>query len=108
MSDDLDRLEALARAAIPGPWRCDVEAGDEWYFSQGQCVIRPAGADYESIMVGSDDEYDLPTAAYIAAVSPDVVMGLIERLRRLECDHRYLAPDAAGVAPCAFCDEVRP
>jgi hypothetical protein len=99
VSDDLDRLEAIAKAARaknPGPWTrydwrtpvtgharfseiCDssprpdhLDADDHW---QGKTVLETDGGYYEP--KGA-------TAEHIAAFSPDVVLRLIARVRELE------------------------
>lgn len=126
MSEELDRLERLARAATPGPW----EQGDVWgwagvmpeRFGDGRCTlcerngepvwtgktdingtrmlahrhrqVDPWGTDHlisaEDSVVAGNYDYDaggivrVEDCAYITAVSPDVVLGLIERVRALE------------------------
>lgn len=67
MSDpiDLSRLRDLAREATPGPWR-------EWK---------------DQILIGEEWVHDLPTycdARYLAALSPDVLLALLDRLERAE------------------------
>lgn len=86
MSVDLDRLEALARAATSGPWKewlvtiqesalVSAPAPSVVYFENGTAfhVARCTGWD--------NREAD---AAYIAAVSPEVVLALIRRLKDAE------------------------
>jgi hypothetical protein len=70
---ELDQLRALARAATPGPWR--VEA-------QGHAPQQVARVN--NLEVAPPDHVELShcatDAAYIAAVSPDVVLGLIDEV----------------------------
>lgn len=65
---DLDALEALARAATPGPWFADHDGHRSIGGPIGVGALRPWRED----------------AAYFAALSPDVVLSLIERLRAAE------------------------
>jgi hypothetical protein len=71
---DLDALEKLAEAATPGPWETEVADFDarSWaIFHRGGTFVAPdAGCEAD--------------AAYIAAMSPDVALALIARLRAAE------------------------
>ena len=73
---ELDQLRALAQSATPGPWR--VEA-------QGHAPQQVARVN--NLEVAPPDSVELAhcatDAAYIAAVSPDVVLGLIAEVERL-------------------------
>lgn len=73
---ELDQLRALARAATPGPWRVEAQGHAE------QDVAR-----VNNLEVAPPDSVELAhcadDAAYIAAVSPDVVLGLIAEVERL-------------------------
>jgi hypothetical protein len=100
MSDiDLDKLERLARAATPGPWRQREQRDDGSTlasYEQGCFVESPN-------MAGED-------AAYIAAANPSVVLALIERLRRLgevrNILFRFACADAAHAErPCPHCQD---
>lgn len=82
MTIDLDKLEALAKAATPGPWRWgrwDSPDGKTDMFklyatserSMPVICIVPESA---WVTLGSDTEY-------IAAASPDVVLELVRQLR---------------------------
>lgn len=68
---DLDHLYALADGATAGPWRVDDGA-----------VVYDAADGYPSYICPYAATAE--TAAYIAALSPDVVKGLIERVREAE------------------------
>lgn len=78
----LDDLEALARAATPGPWK--------WWTSNSR--KRLSGADGRdggiidaiALRDGADVIVSRENAAYLAAVSPGVVLALIARIRSLE------------------------
>ena len=76
---ELNQLRALAQAATPGPWR--VEA-------QGHAPHEVARVN--NLEVAPPDSVELAhcatDAAYIAAVSPDVVLGLIDEV--LSCRRR--------------------
>lgn len=75
MSDPLDKIESLARAATPGPWE-PHEAHDIW-------MVRRRGGPCYVAQTGSDGDLSPCDARYIAALSPDVVLGLLEEVRRL-------------------------
>ncbi len=73
---DLDKLEALARAATPGPWTYDgdIRASD------GSFIIR-------------DDRYSPTTpgdsdAAFIAAANPATALALIDEIREWRSGQR--------------------
>lgn len=82
MSVDLDALEQRAKAATSGPWTAHdppEEIGHDW-----AAITSPTGAVVESfwydgphLCVSTDDR------DFIAAASPDVVLGLIAELRAL-------------------------
>ena len=73
---ELDQLRALAQSATPGPWR--VEA----YGHSAQQVAK-----VNNLEVAPSNDVELAhcadDAAYIAAVSPDAVLGLIDEVKRL-------------------------
>lgn len=78
MSIDIDKLERLARAAAPAPWEADRHEVkgpllSPWLCSFGCRVAAPAESDVDINA----------TATYIAACSPDVVLALVEEVRRL-------------------------
>ena len=81
---DLDKLEAIAKAATPGDWEWDDNDGsfDSLQDERSHCVSvafgEPVGGCNPRILISDED------AAYIAACSPDVVLGLIARVRELE------------------------
>lgn len=92
---DLDRLLELARAATPGPWRADDDLANNWR------VDAPDDADPDCATSVTDDMYK-SDAEYIAAVSPDVLTELIERLRAAES--RECAIDTSGI--CEPCGDI--
>jgi len=74
---DLDKLEQLAKAATPGPWRWNDDDG-----SLG--TSHDEGTHYVSVAFGEPTAegnhriiIDDRGAAYISAASPDVVLKLI-------------------------------
>ena len=82
---ELDQLRALAQAATPGPWRVEAQG----HASQGVARVN-------NLEVAPPDSVELAhcatDAAYIAAVSPDVVLALLDEVERL----RLLSRDAAA------------
>jgi hypothetical protein len=73
MSDILDRLEALAKAATPGPW------GGSAYGD-----IMPDGAGYlVASCIGNSGPYRncKPNAAHIAACDPSTILRLVRVAR---------------------------
>jgi hypothetical protein len=102
MTIDLEKLEAIARAAqerSPGPWRRWRHGEGEIVDGEIDCVYdsKPAPPDYATYadasewhgnaVLETDGGYYEPkgaTAVHIAAFSPDVVLKLIERLRIAE------------------------
>ena len=72
---DLDDLEAKARAATPGPWRL---------LPDGPPTIVAGTPGDEIKIVGPQIGPYLWNAAHIAAASPDVVLELVARIRKLE------------------------
>lgn len=93
MTDLTDRLEELAKAATPGPWHVEYMEfgkGPDTHLTALLCDEegRPFG-----VIDEEPDGYDSssPNLEYIAAVSPDVILSLledrkalIERVKRLE------------------------
>lgn len=83
MSDE-KRLRELAEAATPGPWRecaSEILIGDHWW--------RPlAHAHYRN-----EDN-----AAYIAALSPDVTLALLDRIASLSKEVESLNAECATIA----------
>jgi hypothetical protein len=77
MTPDLDHLEQLAKAATQGPWS----------IHRGSVVCDIGGPLRIGGVIADINQPDHPggkaDAAYIAAVSPDVVLALIAELRAL-------------------------
>lgn len=75
-ASELDQLRDLARAATPGPWRVEARG------HAPQEVAR-----VNNLEVAPPDSVELShcatDAAYIAAASPDVVLGLIDEVAGL-------------------------
>lgn len=102
----MDELEALARAATPGPWR--------WWLGGSHSDTGVRGREPELVplstaVVASADGWEVAScqtagvprsadAAYIAACSPDVILGLLARLDTAEAAARALTDLAAEVA----------
>jgi len=73
---ELDQLRDLAKAATPGPWRVEAQ-GHAWQEVARVNNLEVAPPASVELAHCADD------AAYIAAVSPDVVLGLIAEVERL-------------------------
>lgn len=118
MSDDVtardDRLRELAQAATPGPWSAregDLEGKPASEYvrtllanreadgtSTGRLFLTLApnpidperGAEVVPALTGDGPSAEA-NAAYIAAASPDVVLGLLDRLAAVEAERDRLA-----------------
>lgn len=77
MNIDLDKLEQVARAATPGPWASVHHAVVEANGGHLICPVSDTRGKYE---------YERGNRDYIAALSPDVVIELVRRLRAAEAD----------------------
>ena len=101
-----DELRALCKAATPGPW--GTHPDDPWEVQGNLAAYH--GDDCEPVCtIRTDDAAD---ATYIAAVSPDVVEGLLDEIARLKALLRFsVTPDAAltgcGGGTCEECDSWR-
>lgn len=103
---DLDKLEALADAATPGPW--DVgEDGPILY----EGMLRPVWNIYggknfvDARLVGSvehfkEDDYPNANAAFIAAVNPATIKSLIASAREAAAEIERLAGYAVHDDTC--------
>lgn len=93
---NLDKLEQLARAATPGPWKWHESYGSTALYKGNteDTVLGAVPCGYENSSVYISD----PDAAYIAAVSPDSVLALIEQLRE-----RMLDAVGAKIANLTLC-----
>lgn len=74
---DLDRLEALAANATPGPWR-----NDRGY------VLCARVDEWEGVTIADAGR---PNADFIAALDPDTVRALIKRVKTAEAERDALA-----------------
>jgi hypothetical protein len=85
---DLDVLEALARAATPGPWEAD-DPNDTLVaaIDRSGAYDYVASADIEGFAV-TDKTVDQmkSNAAFIAAANPAEILVLIDRVRKAEAD----------------------
>lgn len=84
MTIDLDRLEAVAKAATPGPWNP----------SPGRALVVSRVDISEPVICNclSEQFAQAPKdAAFIAAVSPDVVLELVAELRKAKAERDWLA-----------------
>lgn len=84
--EELDRLEALAKEATPGPWAVRSQEYDDWGWVRASdlfCVAlaRAGGpADHDAHRVAGTDPY-AHNAAHIAAFDPPTVLRLIAAAR---------------------------
>lgn len=81
MTPHLPALEAIAKAATPGPWG---RAPDPCHYDTLSTIV---GNCHRIAEIGgvSVDEQDA-NAAYIAAANPETVLALIEMIRALEAE----------------------
>lgn len=84
---DLASLRALCDAATPGPW--EVDAGHRIVRACNLSPFAPTALGKVSLPWRVD-------AAYLAAVSPDVVRALLDRLERAEAAWLYLGDRLLG------------
>ena len=103
---DLDRLEALALKATPGPWweRGAVHIVPESMSEAGMrvhtvSVPHDSGQRWDEIFA-----YVRSDAAYIAAANPQTVLALIKRLRDAEGGQCRTCTAPLGVIGCDGCD----
>lgn len=88
--NELDHLEALAKAATPGPWReCGHDRGGcscglIWCTERDELVAEVWQGDD---MVPRAAVEPKMNAAFIAAANPAVILTLIEMLRAKEASH---------------------
>lgn len=92
-SEELDRLEALARAANPGPWyvAANPETGLDESLGYRSLSSPSWGCFLEvpHIWDGADSgngeiDHAAETLEYVAAVNPPVVLAIVTRIRDLE------------------------
>ena len=91
-----DRLRELALEATPGPWHvCD---SPEWHEDALPDQVICA-EEHVAVALLADEWYEdedgepasADDAAYIAAASPDVLLGLLDRLAAVEAERDRLA-----------------
>lgn len=80
--DELNRLEALASAATPGPWRYE-DSYDPCVITESGQYIAQTSYDQQSVSRGDRDYH---VAAHFIAASRDAVPALIAEVRRLRGD----------------------
>lgn len=114
LTEALDRAEAIARAATPGPWRYNPDK--MWNLPGlhfGEEFVG-AGALDKAICVAAtgeaDDQQSMRDAAFIARWDPATVLRLVERDREMLDEHRDDRPDwrcACTGSPALPCRELR-
>ena len=77
---DVAELRRLAEAATPGPW--DFHRPHPAYRAYSIEQVMPEGHLGEAVAVTEEGAVE-DNAAYIAAASPDVVLGLLDRLAHM-------------------------
>ena len=77
---DVAELRRLAEAATPGPW--DFYRPHPAYRAYSIEQVMPEGHLGEAVAVTEEGAVE-DNAAYIAAASPDVVLGLLDRLAHM-------------------------
>jgi hypothetical protein len=96
MRVDLDRLEALAKSATPGPWWIDEEGAICTSGKETPIDLRPIVFDaaYENVL----------DATYIAAVDPQTVLALVAELRAarrlIDLERPLSRPHCSPSCPC--------
>ena len=82
--DDVVGLRALAEKATPGPWTALTTGragGDHWYIcDSGEAIAWISAND------GENEDQRQPDAEFIAAVSPDVVLALLDEITTLRAE----------------------
>jgi len=84
------RLREVAQAATPGPWIVPdlEELTQKRAIHRGEVIVEersPGGIEHiATAYCGAYEGHGLRNAAYIASASPDVVLGMLDRIERLE------------------------
>ncbi|WDH77902.1 hypothetical protein PTQ19_10250 [Microbacterium esteraromaticum] len=88
---DLDALEAVARAATPGPWEWEPPVEETWTLGQESLVTVDHGEDGypEEVLSGwghdaSGTDASDEDRAHIAAFDPPTTLALIARVKEAE------------------------
>jgi len=100
---DLDRLEALARAATPGPWLHRHDPGNPPGVQHGVKLSGELGTWVGDFLDNADRVTEgggagERNAAFVAAANPEQVLALIALARRAQPE---------GEAPCDCCADIR-
>ena len=74
--DEIKRLRALAEVATPGPWR--LEGDGDLILMGGNGELLMDGVSYYPTALSRPEDWH-----YVAAVSPDVVLALLDEIERL-------------------------
>ena len=92
---DLDTLTRLAQAATPGPWQHQIGGNNSCSAPRvrGLSEAVQAGLNPVALIGPAGDQCSQGDAAYIAAVSPGVVLALVERVRAAESAIELLTAD---------------
>lgn len=90
--EDLAHIRALAQKATPGPWICYGFTGNN-----GSALRTVSREDFEKICELPNLMNTPANASYIAAVSPDVLMSLIEHIEYQHTEIERLAEIKDGI-----------
>lgn len=101
MTADLDALEALAKAATPGPWVLDNSGWSRPYSVPDRIAGGISENDWTNVIMPQDEQGGGSwsrdeDAEYIAAADPSTILALIAELRR-ERERADRAEWAAGI-----------
>ena len=107
---DLNALEKKAQAATPGPWM----VFDKWMDWEAPVVHSGAPNSESFMLIALLSTYARPlsesNAAFIAACSPDVILVLVERVKKTEAHdmhfERLVAENAVLVARVRTLEET--
>lgn len=104
---DLDRLEALAKEATPGPWMHEMgNCGYRLLYWARSRYGKHACNDWEPLSWGDSinnlPSFDEATAKYISECSPDVILKLIAENRRYREALRICSTKAVFIMSSQF------
>ena len=80
-AEDLDKIEAAAKAATPGPWEALARGRQAWLLLSGGEEVVGCSSDGE-VLLSSNEDRD-----FIALAHPKTVLELVARVRELEAKY---------------------
>lgn len=110
MTIDLDKLEALAKAATPGPW--GIKRGYCLYDNRDMHVVSAWETYSGSLGLAIYSDEAMANAKFLEAANPAAVLELIAELRKAIAAQEWIAQRIVGhhdacVHPCK-CDGCPP